>query len=85
MTLRSLMSKAADDVWFSIQEPGFSGRIFYMQMFYNADFQVKDNDVMRILRPLLGREVGTIRVVTRQNPIQPRRKCSMIDVTLAGK
>ena len=82
MTLRKLMELSSDDTWFCVQEPGFSGRVL---SFYNADFVVEDVDVMKKLRPFIGRKIGRIRIVARKDPMSPRRKCNMIEVTLEGK
>lgn len=57
MTLKKLMELSSDDEWFCVYRKGCYGR-----KFYNADFLMRDPDVMQILNPLLRMKIDKISI-----------------------
>ena len=57
MKLKKLMELSSDDTWFCLYANGCYGR-----KFYNADFLLRDEDVMKILKPLLVMKVAKISI-----------------------
>lgn len=79
MTLKELMELSSDDEWFCVYRKGCYGR-----KFYNADFLMRDPDVMQILNPLLRMKISKISIERLPEPGGVTKK-PMVSVKLEDK